>query len=114
MAIQIFVKVSSVLGFKHISYQHEDNKGGRNVFTKSIGMIKGKTLQVLWTKKTTLVHFKTLKTHLSKNKTNKWRFKRKFSTTPINDRQLSRQKICQKFSAIITNTCVFFCLQDKM
>ena len=30
--------------------------------------------------------------------------KRKFSTTPINDRQLSRQKICQKVSAIKTNS----------
>jgi len=30
--------------------------------------------------------------------------KRKFSTTPINDRQLLSQKIRQKISAIITNT----------
>ena len=31
----------------------------------------------------------------------------KFSTAPIIDRQLSRQKIRQKISVIITNTCVF-------
>ena len=30
--------------------------------------------------------------------------KRKFSTTPIDDRQLSRQKICQKISVIKTNS----------
>ena len=53
IAIQIFVKMSSMLGFKHISYQHEDNRGGRNLFTKSIGVIKGETLQVVWT----LIHF---------------------------------------------------------
>ena len=29
---------------------------------------------------------------------------RKFSTTPINDRQLSRQKNCQKISVIKTNS----------
>ena len=32
------------------------------------------------------------------------KYKRKFSTTTINDRQLSSQKICQKISVIITNT----------
>ena len=32
---------------------------------------------------------------------------RKFSMAPIIDRQLSRQKIRQKISVIITNTCVF-------
>ena len=48
-------------------------------------------------------------------------YKRNFSTAPIIDRQLSRQKIRQKFSVIITKTCVFArtvfssfcCLQDK-
>ena len=38
----------------------------------------------------------------------------KFSTATIIDRQLSRQKIRQKISVIITNTCVFLCFQDKM
>ena len=50
---------------------------------------------------------------------------RKFSTTPINDRQLSPQKIRQKFSVIKTNTSddikkgfllafqFTFCLEDK-
>ena len=31
-------------------------------------------------------------------------YKRKFSTTTINDRQLLRQKICQKISVIKTNS----------
>ena len=38
---------------------------------------------------------------------------RKFSTALIIERQLSRQKICQKFSVIITNTCVFSVFKTK-
>ena len=45
MAIQIFVKISSMLGFKHISYHYEDNKRGyKNVLTKNIVDIKGETI----------------------------------------------------------------------
>ena len=42
----------------------------------------------------------TLKNNAGKSKP----YKRKFSTKTINDRQLSRQKICQKISVIKTKS----------
>ena len=48
-ALKIFSKISSVLGFQHISYHHEGNKsvGGNIILTKNVMEIQGEIRKIM-------------------------------------------------------------------